>query len=588
VTNLRARPDRVAYRARKFVTRYRWQLGAAVLVFAAVLVGGGVALWQAHTARLEAHRADVIKDFLVDILRTNDVRVPTDGPRNERTVKEVLDAASSRVEQQFAGQPELQVELLDLITVIYDNSGGRDRYHELEARRAALARQLYGSGHPKVIRGVIMAAESAIEHLEFPDAARLLAAADTELKSSGREDPELRADWLRIKARYLMKTGDMPAHDRLVEQSVTLYRRVGRNSNEFAAALSSLSRVRTEQGRTDESLKLMREAIQVGETVDVPDPAFLSTEYLNLARALEVVDGGIAEAHRVYGRAQALAARTWGKQSRDYQIAIVWDAGLLQLSGERAAANARLAEFESNLPASTEGYEAQFVLEFYAVCLVRAGRAADAIPLLESVERSYLASSLYDADVRGLRRTLGDAYDLTHRVAEARARLQASRDEYLSKEPAGSRSQMRARERWGRFLLDHSRPDAADVDTAETEFRAVTANAGERAYTWEALAYAGLARVALARNQPAAALAASQKSLERLAQVQGLHDVRYGPQLWLILSDALLANGDAAGARDWAAKAREASLLYDDPTNPSIAAAEAAIQRANEALKARS
>jgi hypothetical protein len=70
--------------------------------------------------------------------------------------------------------------------------------------------------------------------------------------------------------------------------------------------------------------------------------------------------------------------------------------------------------------------------------------------------------------------------------------------------------------------------------------------------------------------------------------VQGLHDVRYGPQLWLILSDALLANGDAAGARDWAAKAREASLLYDDPTNPSIAAAEAAIQRANEALKARS
>jgi hypothetical protein len=96
--------------------------------------------------------------------------------------------------------------------------------------------------------------------------------------------------------------------------------------------------------------------------------------------------------------------------------------------------------------------------------------------------------------------------------------------------------------------------------------------------------YGGLARVALARSQPAVALAASQRSLARLAQVQGLHDVRYGPELWLIHSDALLANGDAAGARDWAVKAREASLQYDEPTSPSIAAADAALRRANEVL----
>jgi ATP/maltotriose-dependent transcriptional regulator MalT len=384
-----------------------------------------------------------------------------------------------------------------------------------------------------------------------------------------------------------MKTGDMAEHERLVEQAVTLYRKVGRNSNDFAAALSSLSRVRSEQGRFNEELKLMREAIRIYETIDVPDSAALSTEYLNLARALENVKGGTAEAHEVYGRAQTLAARTWGKQSRNYWIAIVWDAGLLQLSGDSVAANARLAEFEASFPASAEGYDAQWAREFYADCLVRVGRAAQAIPLLESVERSYLASSLYDTDVRMLRRALGDAYDLTNRVAEARERLKASRDEYIAKEPAGARWQMKARERWGRFLLDHRGPGTADVDAAEAEFRAVIANAGERAYSWEALAYAGLARVALARGQPTPALAASRQSLARLAQIQGLHDVRYGPQLWLVLSDVLLANGDAAGARDWAAKAREASLQYDDPTSPSIAAADAALLRANEALEGR-
>ncbi len=102
-----------------------------------------------------------------------------------------------------------------------------------------------------------------------------------------------------IKARYLKKTGDLPEHDRLVEQAVALYRRVGRNSNDFAAALSSLSRVRTEQGHMNEALSLMREAIKVGESADAPDSAFLSTEYLNLARALENVKGGTAEAHEV-------------------------------------------------------------------------------------------------------------------------------------------------------------------------------------------------------------------------------------------------------------------------------------------------
>jgi hypothetical protein len=479
----------------------------------------------------------------------------------------------------------LQVELLELITVIYDNAGDRDRYHELEARRAVLARQLYGAGHPTVIRGLLLAAESAIEHLEFPAADRLLAAADTELQSSRREDPKLRADWLRIKARYLKKTGDMAEHDRLLERAVALYRRVGRNSNDFASALNSLAQVRTGQGRTDESLELMREAIRIGENAEVPDSADLSTQYLNLGRALELTNGGIAEAHEVYQRAQSLAAQTWGKQSRNYWMAIVFDAGLLQLSGDRAGATARMAELAASLPDSAQGFDAQLARRFYAICLVHDGRAAEAIPLLESVERSFLASSLDDYNVREVRLSLGDAYDKANRVAEARERLQLSRDEYVAREAPGARWQMIARERWGRFLLDHSRPGSAEVDAAETEFRAVTANAGERAFTWEALAYAGLARVALARNQPAAALAASRQSLARLAQVQGLHDVRYGPQLWLILSDALLANGDAAGAREWAAKAREASIQYDYPASLSIAAADAALRRANEALR---
>src|SRR5262249_33877345 len=118
-----ARPDSVLYRCRKFVARNSLQVGAGAVVLLALLVGSGVALWQAHVARVAAARAQVTKDFLVDIFRSNDVRIASDRPHAERTVREVMEQASSRIEQQFAGDPETQMELLLLTATIFENQG---------------------------------------------------------------------------------------------------------------------------------------------------------------------------------------------------------------------------------------------------------------------------------------------------------------------------------------------------------------------------------------------------------------------------------------------------------------------------------
>ena len=100
--------------------------------------------------------------------------------------------------------------------------------------------------------------------------------------------------------------------------------------------------------------------------------------------------------------------------------------------------------------------------EIYAECLVAEGRARDALPLLEAAHQAYLQRPQYDYDVREVRRKLGDAYDRAGRTTDARARLAASRSEYLAKEGPDSPWTLRIRERWGRFLLDHSKPGDAD------------------------------------------------------------------------------------------------------------------------------
>jgi serine/threonine-protein kinase len=187
---------------------------------------------------------------------------------------------------------------------------------------------------------------------------------------------------------------------------------------------------------------------------------------------------------------------------------------------------------------------------------------------------------MYGYDVREVQRELGDAYDRADRTVEARTLLKASRDEHLAKEPPDSQYTLHIRERWGRFLLDHSKPGDADFVAAEAELRAVVGQAAERRWIEAAQAHAGLARIAAARGDTAGALNENRLALAALEGVQGLYDVRVQPQLWLVCSAVLLKTGDAAGARRWAEKALEASRRYDDPSAYSITQAGAAVHAA--------
>jgi hypothetical protein len=162
--------------------------------------------------------------------------------------------------------------------------------------------------------------------------------------------------------------------------------------------------------------------------------------------------------------------------------------------------------------------------------------------------------------------------------------LQAARDESVAKDDPSSPWVLRMRERWGRFLLDHSQAGDPDFTAAELEFNAVLQRAADRPLVETALAHSGLARVAAARDDDALALRESGQALTALDRVKGLYDVRVQPQLWLVHSALLLRSGDRTGARQWADKALEASLRYDDPMSAAIAAARSSVRLAGATL----
>jgi hypothetical protein len=107
--------------------------------------------------------------------------------------------------------------------------------------------------------------------------------------------------------------------------------------------------------------------------------------------------------------------------------------------------------------------------------------------------------------------------------------------------------------------------------------------AGDQRSAEVALAHSDLSRIAAARGDTALALRESIAGLAALARIQGIYDVRMQPRLWLVHSAHLLESGNAAGAREWAAKALQASLSYDTSASPAIAAARSALRLADAA-----
>lgn len=563
----------------RFLRRYRWAAGATALLIASLAAGLAGTLWQARRAEKEAQRATATKDFLLNVFRANDPRIASDQPRGEITAKQLLDLSVSRMDQEFAGQPELQIELLGLAASIYGNFPDEERYAAVQKRSIDLARSYYGPTHAIVIEGLVSQADAACVRLDYDMANRLLKETDALMNVSGQNHSVMRGDWWRVKARTLSAVPGRQAERTIaLEKALALYADVAPHSNEYAATLNMAARDRNEQGKDAEGLRLLKQALSVAETVPDRNDSLITTLVTNLAHKLEVV-GDFPGAETAYARAQMMARRSHGDHSSSYWMVLANHANMLHQRGDRKRADAMFERMLASIPAkwTTDTYDS-IARETYGERLAAEGRVTAAIPLLEAAQKVYAVRPVYEYDMRESRRKLGDAYDRAGRADEARTMLKASRDEYVAKEGATSKWTLRIRERWGRFLLDHAKPGDADVGVAEAEFQAVRDHPVEQPSAEEALARAGLARIALLRGDASTADQESRSSLSFLDRVPGLYDVRVQPALWLVRSQVLLGRGDKPGARAFAAKALATSQRYDDPSSPAIAAAEAAVR----------
>jgi serine/threonine-protein kinase len=570
----------------RFLLRYRWAVAgvtALILTLAAGLTG---TYWQANRAqrettraRVEAARASATKDFLINVFRASDPRIAQDKPRGQITARELLDRSAPSISERFTDEPDLQIELLGVVADIYSSLNETERYRPLRERRDALVRQRYGELHPALIEGVLTDSQAAGNRGDKTTAAELVEQADDLIHRAGLDRSELRARWWLHRAETLESDSSRRTERaEALGKAAELYAAVAPADPGYVEALFMLgnSRVNREPAEAE---RYLAQAAAVAEHVRQRDDGQLAFIYGGLAMARQY-QGDFAGAEPAFERAVELTRKTYGDGFGTTWTTIANYGAMLHRSGKRERALAVFEQLLRAIPAQAtdlnEDHDAKYAREMYASCLAAEGRGRAAVALLEPIQQAYLRHTTFDFELRRMRRYLGDAYDRAGRPAEARAMLKAALDERIAKDPPDYAPLLAARERYGRLLL--SQDDTAD---AAEQFREVLARAGQRRLEAAALAHAGLARIALNEADLPAALDASRIAVAAFESVEGLHDVRTGPQIWLVRSRILLRCGDPKGAHEWAQRALEASRRYDHPSAPSIAEAEAAARKAS-------
>ncbi|MGH7621573.1 MAG: protein kinase domain-containing protein, partial [Gemmatimonadaceae bacterium] len=216
---LLARPDSVGYRWGKFVRRHRVAV-ASVAVVALALAGGVVTTtMKAREARLEAVRADEVKEFLIDLLRQADPDI-TGG--KDMTVRQLLDRGTQRVDSMLEREPVVQAELYEVLGNTYSHLGLLSQADTLHRKGLAVVRRLYGPGDPEVLNQAMAVAWGLNDQGKYSAADTLLGAAVTEYRAARGEGSQALSDALDVLATTKKRLDHPASAESLYRQSLGL------------------------------------------------------------------------------------------------------------------------------------------------------------------------------------------------------------------------------------------------------------------------------------------------------------------------------------------------------------------------------
>jgi serine/threonine-protein kinase len=575
-----ARPDSAAYRVRKFVLRNRLAVGLSAAVLAALIGGAGVVAWEAKVARLEARKSQAVQAFLTDVFLTNTHDQADPRKAQATTARELLTIGTHKIESSMDDAPAAKAEVLRTLGELLAEFGLSDEAVNLQRRRVALLRTLYGARDPRLAEALLKLDAAMETSSKFGQRAPILQEAQSILDASPGADPALQGELHLQWAGYLQNVDRMAGAEH-ARRAAAIFAALHLDAKRMAALLIE-GNVALRTGDPAAAERSYAESLRIGRSLPGAPARDLPIALMYLGRSqTELMKP--AEAEHSFRDAVDTAERIFGKDNQTYVETIINYGSFL----------AQSARFKEALPWLREAIEAQrrtkgdnetYVLPkaliILGLVLVDYGRAEEGAPLVERAVE--------------LRRGPNPAPALAGFLqSAARAQIEAgnlARAKTLLDEAATISDGLKpdaARERRG----DNDCERAHWALRAEQPQQALTllrgGCAGGDAPPANKNAVRGKIFVAEAHLQAGDIDAAARLSQEARAVIERLH---LGPaagtmsaRLDIIDARVLLAQGDAVGATALLRRALQARQTMFDPNSPLVAESEVWLARARRA-----
>ena len=499
-----ARRESRLYRIGKFAVRHRLGVGATAAVLVALVTASAVSLWQARLAQRQAQRAQAVQAFLTDIFRANTDAQPDPEKARQTTARELLDVGAQRIEQHLRADPEGRAEVLGLLGDMYYDLGLDESSATFQGRRVAALKEAFGTRDARVARALVEQARQLDQLGRDDEQRRALADAEAILDALGDRDSAARAALLDVQG--LVNLHDAPRAIALASASVQLYRSRHADDPNFPHALNRLGNVLWNSDRLAEAEPVLAESI---DRLDRQGSASVSarlTALLTLAH-IQGLQTRFVASEATYRRALALTVERNGETHVDTLHTQVRFAWMLHRTGRRAEAWRLMDAATATLAAGRHTpHVTRSVRTHLMQMLLAEARYEEAEPLVDWAVAQY-------RDVAGGRNPL----------LVACLRLQAEQ------------------------RLGAGRLADAEAAVAEAQTLLSGLDAGQRGPV-ENPVHVVAARLALRRQQPAEAL----QALAQVAVRPGLPPDALQPELLraqALRAEVLLALGETAAAR---------------------------------------
>ncbi len=319
---VKARPDTVGYRTRKFIQRHRTGVGLATLVFLLVL-GFGVLMaiqraeiaqqaqeleQERDRAQLEMKKSEEVTAFLVDLFKGSDPN-----QAQGMTAREMLDQGAEKIRVELEAQPVVKAQLLTVIGGVYRTLGLYEEAQDALDEAIVLFRET--DPHADQFASSLLERANLHYRVDEYEAAEPLLHEAVVIKTElfGPDDPEV-AQVLNTLALVLEYTSGFEASIEVMERVVAIRRQQPAEESRASLPvnLSNLANQLHSVGRLDEAEPLYRESIQLAEETRGPEHPYVAIG-LNSLAALHQDRDEFEAAEQAFSRAWDIAVKSLGE-----------------------------------------------------------------------------------------------------------------------------------------------------------------------------------------------------------------------------------------------------------------------------------